>query len=637
MLQTLLSDFYAPFALLANDWKSLKSEALGLKRNMNNQIRNIAVIAHVDHGKTTLVDAILKQSHVFRDNQEEMQQEQILDRNELERERGITILAKNCAVNYQGVKINIIDTPGHADFSGEVERTLGMADGALLIVDAQEGPMPQTRFVLRKALELGLKIIVIVNKIDKKFADPMGAIKKVESLFLELVEDESQLDFKVLYAVGRRGVVFSELPESPEAEGDTKPLLNAIVEYVPNAKSHEGPFKMVVTSLEVDAHLGQIVLGRVHQGIIKRGMKVVLAGVQNKSFTVERLMVYEGLAKVEVEEAPSGELVAFSGLEKVKIGMTVATPEDAEPLDYVAVGEPTLHMSLGPNTSPFAGREGKFVTGRQLEERLIRELEHNLSLRVEKHGNGKFTVSGRGELHLSVLLETMRREGYEMEVGKPEVILKEVDGEKQEPVEEVTIIVPNEFVGVISEEFGKRHATLQKMEPTAQGDVEFSYIVPTRAVIGLRSLLLTATKGTVIYNAVIRGYEKLGPAIAKMRRGVLIASQSGEALAYGLANAQGRGVIFVSPAEPVYEGMIVGINAKDEDITVNVCKGKKLTNMRSKGSDGVIQLTPATKLSLEQSLDFLEKDELLEITPKSLRLRKKHLTELDRKRESKKA
>lgn len=599
-------------------------------------IRNIAVIAHVDHGKTTLVDALLKQSHVFRDNQEEMQQTQILDSNELERERGITILAKNCAIHYKDSKINIIDTPGHADFSGEVERTLGMADAALLIVDAQEGPMPQTRFVLKKALELKLKIIVVINKIDKQFANPQATLNKIESLFLELAHDDSHLEFKTVYAIGRRGATWLEAPSDLEEKGDVVPLLETIMDYVPAVKKQEGKFSMVATSVEYNNHLGQIILGKVHRGEIKKGMKVVLSEDPNKYFTVEKLMVYEGLNKVEVESADSGEIVAVSGIDNVKIGSTVADPADPTSLPHIAIGEPTLHMTLGPNTSPLAGREGKFVTGRQIEERLRRELEKNLSLHVEKQGNGKFTISGRGELHLSILLETMRREGFEMEVGKPEVITKNVGGVLSEPLEEVSIIVPSEFVGVISEEFGKRYGSLVKMEPTAEGDVEFIYHIPTRALIGLRSYLLTATKGTVIFNSNIIGFEKVGKALPKMRRGALISSHSGDALAYGLANAQERGVLFINPGEAVYEGMVVGLNAKDEDITVNICKGKKLTNMRSKSSDGVIQLTPATKLSLEQSLDFLENDELLEITPHNLRLRKKHLTELERKRNARK-
>jgi len=602
---------------------------------MNKQIRNIAVIAHVDHGKTTLVDAMLKQTHVFRDNQEEMNQTQILDSNDLERERGITILAKNCAIEYQGTKINIIDTPGHADFSGEVERTLGMADGALLIVDAQEGPMPQTRFVLKKALEMGLKIIVVINKIDKRFAQPESAVQKVESLFLELASTEAQLDFPVLFAVGRKGTTFVSLPSDPEATGTVEPLLQTIINSIPAPEIRAGGFKMVISSIEYDTHTGRSSIGRIHQGKVIKGMKVILTGQPYNPYKIDKIYIYQGLQKTEVEEAGSGEIVLLSGVADAKIGATITEPGDTEALPSVAIGEPTLHMTLGPNTSPFAGKEGKFTTSRQLEERLDKELEKNLSLRVEKQGNGKFILSGRGELHLSVLLENMRREGYEMEVGKPEAIIKEIDGVKVEPIEEVTVIVPNEFIGVITESFGKRFTTPKIMHAISDEETEFIFMIPTRAVIGMRTFLLTATKGTVIYSSQIAGYEPVGKPIPRLRRGALIAAQPGEALAYGLENAQGRGLTFVEPAEVVYEGMIIGINTKDEDIAVNVCKGKKLTNMRSKSSDGVIQLTPATKLSLEQSLDFLERDELLEITPHSLRLRKKYLTELERKRLSK--
>jgi len=600
---------------------------------MDKEIRNIAVIAHVDHGKTTLVDALLKQSHVFRENEAEMDQTQIMDRNELERERGITILAKNCSIVYKDTKINIIDTPGHADFSGEVERTLGMADGALLIVDAQEGPMPQTRFVLKKALEMGLKIIVVINKIDKKFANPRASVSKVETLFLELARKEEQLNFPVVYAVGRNGTAFRDLPDNPETTGNVIPLLDTILEAVPAATKRDGVFKMPVTSIEYDQHVGRVAVGKVYQGKINKGDKIIDTSIANQSFKVEKLMVYEGLAKVEVESVESGEITLVVGLPDVKIGSTLSDPGDNTPLASVEISEPTLHMSMGPNTSPFAGKEGKFTSSRQLSERLDRELEKNLSLRVEKLGNGKFILSGRGELHLSILLETMRREGYEMEVGKPEVITKRAEsGELVEPIEEVSVIVPNEFIGVISEEFGKRYATSISMNQISDEETEFVYNIPTRALIGLRSYLLTATKGTVVFSSTILGHEKVGKEIPKFRRGALIAAESGEALAYGLENAQGRGITFVEPAEKVYEGMVVGLNSKDEDIAINVCKGKKLTNMRSKSSDGVIQLTPATKLSLEQSLDFLERDELLEITPLSLRLRKKYLTELERKR-----
>lgn len=595
-------------------------------------LRNIAVIAHVDHGKTTLVDALLKQSHVFRENQAEMQAVQILDRNELERERGITILAKNCSIHYRDTKINIIDTPGHADFSGEVERTLGMADGALLIVDAQEGPMPQTRFVLKKALELGLKIIVVINKIDKKLARPAETISKVESLFLELATDDSALDFPVLFAVGRSGTVFSQLPENPEQEGKVLPLLDKILGFIPAPKKNDGVFKMVVSSIGYDNHTGRIVIGKIHQGKVVRGMKVILTDTPNKVWKVENLFTYEGLEKVKIDEAESGEIVCISGIQEVGIGQTISDPSDTESLAGAFISEPTLHMTLGPNTSPFAGREGEFTTSRQIEERLEKELESNLSLKVKKLENGKFVISGRGELHLSILLETMRREGYEMEVGKPEVITKEINGVKCEPVEEVSIIVPSEQVGVITEELGKRFAEMINMNPNDQGEVEFIYKVPTRALIGIRGALLTLTKGTVVMNSTLVGYEPIGKSLPKLRRGVLISDRAGEAVSYGLQNAQERGMTFVDPGASIYEGMIIGQNSKEEDIQINPTKGKKLTNMRSKSSDGVIQLTPANRFSLEQNLDFLENDELLEITPKNLRLRKKHLSLLERKR-----
>lgn len=598
-----------------------------------NSIRNIAVIAHVDHGKTTLVDALLKQTHTFRDNQAEMQQTTILDSNDLERERGITILAKNCAVNYNGVKINIIDTPGHADFSGEVERTLGMADAALLIVDAQEGPMPQTRFVLKKALSLGLKIIVVINKIDKPYARVPEVKDKIESLFLELAADESQLEFPLVYAIGRRGVAFNEMPADINTPGDVKPLLDTILKEVPAPKnSTEGTFKMLITTMDYDPHLGRIIIGKVHQGKVAVGQKVILADTPNKIYTIEKLMVNVGLNRVEVPEVLAGDIATMTGVGEAHIGKTVSDPTDPNPLPTLAISEPTLHMLLGPNTSPFSGQEGEFSTSRQIEERLRRELESNLSLRVEILGNGKFKISGRGELHLAVLLETLRREGYEMEVGKPEVIVKEMDGVKKEPVEEVDIIVPSEYTGVINQEMGKRYGTMIKMEPISDLEVEFIYHAPTRVLIGLRSLLLTLTKGTVLFSSQLLGYEPVGKPVPQLRKGVLISDQTGEVLAYGLETAQGRGITFVEPGTKVYEGMIIGQNSKDEDISINVCKGKKLTNMRSKSSDGVIHLTPATVFSLEQSLDFLENDELLEITPKNLRLRKKYLGEVERRR-----
>lgn len=601
-----------------------------------NSIRNVAVIAHVDHGKTTLVDAMLKQTNTFRENSGEMSQTTILDSNTLERERGITILAKNCAIFYNDTKINIIDTPGHADFSGEVERTLSMADGALLIVDAQEGPMPQTRYVLKKALKQNLKIIVVINKIDKQYARVPHVIAKIESLFLELAHEEHHLEFPVLYGVGRDGKVFSKLPEiyTSDMDGNVIPLLEKIIEYFPAPTPDPGStFKMLISSIDYNPHLGRIAVGKIQQGTLKLGQSVILTDRPTKPFSVQRILLSDGLGRVEAESATTGDIVAIPSMSDVQIGLTMSDPSDTVPYPTQEISEPTLHMTMGANTSPLAGREGKFVTSRQIEERLEKELESNLSLKVEKLDNGKYKVSGRGELHLSVLLETMRREGYEMEVGKPEVIVKKRDdGVKVEPVEEVNIVVPSEYQGVINQEMGKRYGTMISMDPVSDTEVEFIYRIPTRNIIGLRTLLLTLTKGTVLFSSQIDGYEPLGKELPKIRSGVIVASHSGESLAYGLAAAEERGVLFIGPAVPVYEGMIVGQTPKEQDVRMNVCKGKQLTNMRSKSSDGVIQLTPPTILSLEQSIDFLESDELLEITPLSLRLRKKNLTGIENNR-----
>src|SRR3990172_1658120 len=579
---------------------------------MAGNIRNIAVIAHVDHGKTTLVDALLKQTHTFRQNQEEMGVDCILDSNELERERGITILAKNCAITYKDTKINIIDTPGHADFSGEVERTLGMADGALLIVDAQEGPMPQTRFVLKKALELGLKMIVVINKIDKKYAKPNESIKKIESLFLDLANKDSQLEFPIIFAIGRRGVAFRQLPENLKTQGDITPLLDSILENIPPAKNKsDGVFKMMVSSLDYDTHLGQIAIGKIENGKLINGQKVIITQFPEVLHKIEKITVYEGLNRIETDSTEAGDIVALTGIDNLKIGQTISDPGDITALAKIFLSEPTLHITLSAHTSSFAGRDGKFSTIRQIGERLNKEIETNLSLKVEYGQNGKYKISGRGELHLSILLETMRREGYEMEVGKPEVIVKNIHGVDKEPVEEVEIIVSEKYVGAITQELGKRFGKLGKMNTITDTEVEFVYLIPTRALIGLRSLLLSLTKGTAVINSRVIGFEPIGRKIPKLRRGVLISQSGGEALAYGLQTAQGRGITFINPGDKVYEGMIVGLNAKDDDIEINVCKGKKLTNMRSKASDGIIQLTPPTKLSLEQALDFLETDELL--------------------------
>lgn len=596
-------------------------------------IRNIAVIAHVDHGKTTLIDAFIKQSHIFRDNESEMNQTTLLDNNVLERERGITILAKNISVSYKGVKINIIDTPGHSDFSGEVERTLGMADGALLIVDAQEGPMPQTRFVLKRAFELNLKVIVVINKIDKPNANIPQTESRIANLFLELATKDSQIEYPTLYSIGKAGKVFKHIPTNFEENGNVIPLLDQILETIPApTNSQEGGFKMLISSLNHDNHLGRIVVGKIFQGTVKPNQKVVLLGESVKSLQIDKVFTSEGLGRLEVPEAFAGDIVSLTGITDCKIGQTISTSGDTEPLPSAKITEPTLHVTVGPNTSPLSGREGEFTTARQIEERLAKELEINLSLKLEKLESGKYKVSGKGELHLAVLLETLRREGYEVEVGKPEVIYKTVDGVRCEPFEEVNIVAPQEFLGTITQEMGKRFAVLSHMDPVSDKEVEFVYKMPTRAILGLRSLLLTATKGTVIFNSQFVDFEPVGPNLPKMRRGVLIATDSGEALSYGLQAAQERGTTFVEPADAIYEGQIVGANAKAEDIEINACKGKQLTNMRSKSSDGVIQLVPATKFSLEQCLDFLESDELLEITPKNLRLRKKYLTQVERRR-----
>jgi GTP-binding protein len=587
-------------------------------------IRNVAVIAHVDHGKTTLIDALLKQTHTFRDNQKEMAVSRILDSNDQERERGITITAKNCAINFAGTRINIIDTPGHADFSSEVERTLGMADGALLIIDAQEGPMPQTRFVLRKALELGLKIIVVINKIDKQYARVPYVIDKTENLFLDLAQDESQLDFPILYAIARDGKVFGKMPADFNIEADVTPLLEKIIEFIPSPVDRDDqPFKMLVSSFEHDDHLGRILIGRIAQGKIALGQKVTSIQKPNSVYTIEKVFVAEGLVKKEVEMASSGDIAFLAGIGEAKIGDTIADLGQDQPLPTMKISQPTLHITIQPNKSPFSGQEGEFSTGNQLEERLNREIETNLSLHVEKTGNGKFKVSGKGELHLTVFLEDLRRDGYELEVEKPEVIIREIDGVKMEPVEELDIIVPQDYAGVINQELGKRYASLISTAPINDKEVEFVYHLPTRALIGLRNLLVTQTKGTIVFNSQVIDYQPLGKPIRRLRTGALVAAQSGKALSYGLNAAQGRGITFIGPGTLVYQGMIVGKNAKEDDIEVNVCKGKKLTNMRSKSSDGIIQLVPPTPVTLEMGLDFIENDELMEITPKSIRLRKK--------------
>ena len=601
-------------------------------------IRNIAIIAHVDHGKTTMVDGLLKQSKTFRDNQAEMAQELIMDSGDQEHERGITITAKQTSIYHGDYKINIIDTPGHADFSGEVERTLQMADGVLLIVDAQEGPMPQTKFVLSKALELGLKPVVIINKIDK----PARRIDEVEDelgdLFLELATDESQLHYPIHYAIGRDGKAWKELPADASAEADLSPIFDAIINEIPAPTvESEGGFQMLVTSLQYDTFQGKYAIGRVARGTAKRGMAVALLknGEIAGSARIEKVFGYRGLNREEIDEATAGDIVALVGIQDAHIGDTIADKEIPDALPTIAIEAPTLSMYLGPNTSPMKGKEGEFTTSRQIGDRLYRELETNVALRVEENGIG-FTISGRGELHLSVLIETMRREGFEFEVGRPQVVTITEDGVEKEPVEELLIEVSAEFVGAVSQELGARRAEMRGQETTSSGAARLTYILPTRALIGLRNILLTATKGTVIMNSLPHGYQPLGGKLQKTRNGVLIAFEAGTTTPYALQAAEPRGELLVGPGTEVYAGMIVGIYNRQEDLELNVCKAKHLTNMRSKSSDGAVQLTPYTQFSLEQCIDFIEDDELLEVTPKSLRLRKRYLDANERKRAAKK-
>lgn len=601
------------------------------------KIRNIAIIAHVDHGKTTLVDGLLKQSNTFRDNQAEMEQSLIMDSGDQEHERGITITAKQTSVYYGEYKINIIDTPGHADFSGEVERTLNMADGVLLIVDAQEGPMPQTKFVLSKALELGLKPVVVINKIDKPSRRIDEVIDEISDLFLELAVDDDQLLYPVYYAIGREGKAWKQLPDNPSEHADLTPIFESIVHDIPAPNvDADGPFQMLVTSLQYDTFLGKYAIGRVSRGSVKRGLQVTLIKRDGSlvNAKVEKLFGYRGLNREEIEAASAGDIVALTGIAEAHIGETIADKENPEALPVIDIEAPTLSMYLGPNTSPLKGREAKYNTSRQIGDRLKQELETNVSLRVRDDGIG-FVVSGRGELHLSVLIETLRREDFEFEVGRPQAVTIEKDGQTLEPVEELLIEVGAEFFGAVSQELGQRKAAPVHQETTSSGTTRSTYILPTRAMIGLRNLLLTATKGTVIINSLPHGYQPLGPKLQQTRNGALVATEAGATTAYALDAAAARGELFVGPGTTVYQGMVVGVYNRQGDLDINVCRGKQLTNMRTSSSDGAIQLTPFTDLSLEQSIDFIENDELLEVTPQHLRLRKRFLDPNQRKRNAK--
>lgn len=592
--------------------------------NTRNDIRNIAIIAHVDHGKTTLVDGMLRQSGIFREN--EQVQERVMDSNDLERERGITILSKNTAVNYNGIKINIVDTPGHADFGGEVERVLKMVNGVILLVDAFEGAMPQTRFVLKKALQLNLKPIVVINKIDRPEARPLEVVDEVLELFIELGANDDQLEFPVLYASSREGYAAIELDDERK---NLEPLFKTIIDKVPSPQGDlDKPLQMLVSSIDYDEYIGRIGVGRIERGVVRSGQQAIVCKKDGKTQNVKisKLYKFEGLKRVDAQEAMLGDIVAVAGLGDINIGETICDVECPEPIPFVDIDEPTISMTFSVNNSPFAGREGNFVTSRHLRDRLFKELETNVSMRIEETDSAdSFKVSGRGELHLSILIETMRRQGYEFQVSKPTVIFKDVEGELQEPVEYLIIDVPEDFMGVVMEKLGTRKAELVNMHSANEGYMRLEFKIPARGLIGYRSEFMTDTKGNGIMNHVFHGFEPYKGDISTRKRGSIVAWENGEAVTYGLYNAQERGSLFIGPATKVYEGMVVGENSRSEDIVVNVCKKKHVTNMRASGSDDALRLTPPKIFSLEQSLEFIGDDELVEITPKSIRIRKRIL------------
>ena len=591
------------------------------KLDQRNDVRNVAIIAHVDHGKTTLVDQLLRQSGIFRQN--EQVQERVMDSNDLERERGITILSKNTSVHYKDTKINIVDTPGHADFRGEVEPIMMMVDGVLLLVDAFEGCMPQTRFVLQKALNLHKKAIVVVNKVDRPGARPLEVIDEVLDLFIELGADDDQLEFPVVYASAKDG--YASL--SAEArEGDMRPLLDSILENIaPPQGDLNGPLQIRFSSLDYDDYVGRIGIGRVERGTVQHGQQVALCKTDGtvENVKVSRLYQFEGLRRVEVPEASLGDLVAVSGITDLNIGETACDPECIEPLPFVKIDEPTISMNFMVNNSPFAGKEGKFVTSRNIRDRLFKEVETNVSMRVEEtETTDCFKVSGRGELHLSILIETMRRQGYEFQVSRPKVILKEENGKKLEPMELLIVEVPEQYVGPVMEKIGSRKGELENMGTRDGGSTHLEFKIPARGLIGYRSEFMTDTNGNGIMNQLFAGYEPYKGEIQTRERGSIIVHEAGETTGYGLFNTQERGRLFVGPGVPVYEGMIVGECAKNEDIVCNVCKKKQMTNTRAAGSDDALRLVPPTTMSLEQCMEFIKDDELLEVTPSTLRLRK---------------
>lgn len=597
-----------------------------MEENVRKDIRNIAIIAHVDHGKTTLVDGLLRQSGTFRDN--EAVQERVMDSNDLERERGITILSKNTALNYNGYTINVVDTPGHADFGGEVERVLGMVDGVLLLVDAFEGSMPQTRFVLSKALAMNLKPIVVINKIDRDGARPLEVLDEVLELFMDLGADESQLDFPVIYASSRDGYA-SKDPDGGDKK-DLRPLFEAIVNEIPAPKADiNAPFRMLVSNVTSDEYVGRIAVARVERGKISVNQPVVVCNAKDgtsHNAKISYLYKFQGLKRVETQEAMGGDIIVIAGIPDINIGDTLCSADAVEPIPFVNIDEPTISMNFTVNNSPFAGREGTYVTSRHIRERLYKELETNVSMRVEDTDTpDTLKVSGRGELHLSILIETMRRQGYEFQVSRARVIYKEMEGVLYEPMELLTIDTPEDSVGVVIEKIGRRKGEMINMHPALENYVRLEFRIPSRGLIGYRSEFLTDTRGNGIMNHIFDGFEPYKGDIEARQRGSLVAWEQGEAVAYGLFNAQERGKLFIGPGEKVYEGMIVGECARNEDLVINVCKRKHITNIRASGSDEALKLTPPVELSLEQALEFISDDELVEITPESIRLRKKIL------------
>jgi len=600
----------------------------------NEKLRNIAIIAHVDHGKTTLVDAMLRQSHVFRSN--EQVNERVMDSGDIERERGITILSKNTAILYDDIKINIVDTPGHADFGGEVERVLNMVDGVLLLVDAFEGPMPQTKYVLRKALEQKLKPIVVINKIDRPDQRVDDVYDEVLELFMELDADDDQLDFPVIYATARDGIAKFKMEDESD---NLEPLMQTIVKEIPAPQGDaEGPLQMMVTTLEADDYVGRVAIGRIIRGTVRPNQNVVIiSGDHETKAKGGKGYVYQGLKRADVDAAGMGEIVALTGLGDVSIGYTVADAENPEALPSINIDEPTLSMTFGVNTSPFAGREGQFVTSRHIRDRLFKEVETNVAMRVEETDSADvFKVSGRGELHLSILIEQMRREGYELQVGKPEVVYKTINGQKCEPMENLTVEVPQEYMGSVMEALGTRKAELSNMTELS-GYIRMEFFIPARGLIGFRSELLTSTKGNGIMNHIFHGYVPYKGDMSGRSHGSLVAFEQGETTGYGIFSLQDRGTMFISPGQQVYEGMIVGENARDIDMDINPCKKKNVTNMRTSASDEAIRLTPPRILSLEQALEYINDDELVEVTPENIRLRKAILDRTARGRAAKNA